>query len=269
MTRQRRGVTLVETLVIVAISVLLVLVVYKLFMSATGRGAETTEELALLGDTRLMVENMARDVAAAHVILPPANGENKDDCLTVARYASEDAGDRADLNTHNKVYPFFEEKTATTVKMNLLRVTYKFDRTKRQVTRTEEKGVLEGKPAAGSTSLTDMRTVSSFNFVLAGDPAQVKLVGRNVKEFRLSYMHYDDKGQAKLARDAAECYKTAAVALYVLAIQDQGLYERPAGRDPTRRQPKVEMATKFWSQRKLSEALYPEYFSSVDDDLRF
>lgn len=266
---RRRGVTLIETLVIVAISVLLVLVVYKLFMSATGRGAETTEELALLTDTRSLVENMARDVAAAHVILPPAGGEHMNDCLTLARYSGEDAGDRVDLNSHYKVYPFFDEKKETTVKLNLLRVTYKFDRTKRQVTRTEEKGVLEGKPAAGSTSLRDMRTISSFSFALSGDAAQVKLVGRNVKELKLSYMHYDDKGQAKLARGPEECYKTAAVALTLLAIQDQGEYARPAGRDPTRRQPKVEFATKFWSQRKLSEALYPEYFSSVDDDLRY
>ena len=37
----------------------------------------------------------------------------------------------------------------------------------------------------------------------------------------------------------------------------------------TRRTPVVEMATKMWSCRKLSEAAYPEYCSSVDEDLRF
>lgn len=269
MTRQRRGLTLIETMVVVMISVLIVLVVYKLFMSATGRGAETTEELSLLTDTRALVENLARDVAAAHVILPPSNSEDFRKSLTLARYSSEDAADRVDANSHNKVYPFFDEKNTTTVKMNLIRVIYRWDVPKRQVTRIEEKGVLEGKPAGGSTSLRDMRTISSYSFAVGGDPAQSKLVARNVVSFAISYLHYDDKGQAKLADRPEDCHKTACVGLSFKATQDQGEYARRPDRNPTRRQPTVEMATKFWSQRKLSEAIYPEYFSSVDDDLRY
>lgn len=268
--RSRRGVSLVETLVVVAIGMLLLAVVYRLLMSATKTGEETTEELKLLVDLRAMIENMSRDVAAAHIILPPSGGEDFKKSLTLCRYASEDAADRPELNKDSKVYPFFDASATTVVKMNLLRVRYVLDASKRTVTRIEEKGTLDAKPTAASgASQRDMRTLSEFTFNVDGAPTSNKIVGRLIQRFDISYLMYDDKGLPRLATAAGECSKAAAIGLNVRAVMDQGLYGREAGKTATRRQPVVELATKIWSQRKLSEAVYPEYFSSADDDLRY
>jgi hypothetical protein len=113
----------------------------------------------------------------------------------------------------------------------------------------------------------DLRLISNYTFT--GESRTEKIAVRNVTRFDLSYMHYDDKGQAKLADKPEQIYRTACVGLNLRAAQDLNLYARETGKTPSRRQPTVEIATKMWSQRKLSEAVYPEYFSSVDDDLRY
>lgn len=268
MTR-RRGMSLAETLIVIAIGVLLVVVVYKLLMSATQRGEEMNEEIKLLGDVRVLVEQLTRDVAAAHVILPP-EGDFKTN-LVLARYAAEDASDRLESNSANPVYPFFEPNSTVSLKLKLNRVKYSFDATKREVTRVEEKGVLEGKPTLPSgVTKQDLRVISEYTFTAEGPvPGASKGPAHLISRFDISYMYYDDKGLPKLAGAANEVYKTACVGLNLKAVQDQFMYAKTAGKDLTRRQPTVEIATKMWSQRKISEAMYPEYFSSVDDDLRF
>lgn len=265
--------SLAESLIVVAIGVLLVGVVYKLLMSATQRGEEMTEEVKLLVDVRSLVEHMSRDVAAAHVILPPEAGGDFKTSLTLARYAAEDASDRMESNSANPVYPFFEPNSTVPLKLKLNRVNYTFDRARREVTRLEEKGVLEGRPVL-PTGVTkqDLRVITEYTFTAesavpggAGLKGPAKLISR----FDFAYMFYDDKGQPKLAASANEVYRTSCVSLNLKATQDTNLYAREAGKTPSRRQPTVELATKFWSQRRLSEIMYPEYFSSADDDLRF
>lgn len=271
MMRTRRGMSLAETMVVILVGLLLVAVVYKLLMSATQRGEEMTEEVKLLVDVRALLEHMSRDVAAAHVILPPEGGGEIGKTLTLARYAAEDAQDRLESNTQNPVYPFFEANSTVPLKLKLNRVKYAFDLGKREVTRTEEKGVLEGKPTlpAGVTR-QDQRVITEYTFTVeSAVTGAIKGPSKNIARFDISYMYYDDKGQAKLATNASEVYKTACIGLNLKATQDQNLYARESGKTPSRRQPTVEMATKFWSQRKLSEVMYPEYFSSTDDDLRF
>ena len=261
--------TLAETLLVVAIGVLLITVAYKLLISATQRGEEMTEEVKLLVDVRSLIEHMSRDVAAAHVILP-SEGDFKTN-LTLARYVAEDASDRMESNSANPVYPFFEPNSTVSLKLKLDRVKYTFDATKREVTRVEEKGTLEGKPALPSgVTRQDLRVISEYTFnVESVVPSTQKGPAHLISKFDLAYMYYDDKGQPKLATAANELYKTACVALTLKAIQDTALYAHEAGKSASRRQPTVEISTKMWSQRKISEAMYPEYFSSVDDDLRF
>ena len=269
MTRRRNGVSLAESLVVVAIAVLLVAVCYKLLMSATQRGEELTEEVKLLVDVRTLVEHMTRDIAAAHVLLPPEAGDFRTN-LTLARYATEDASDRVESNKDNAVYPFYDKDATMGVKYKLNRVKYTFDATKREVTRIEEKGTLDGKPVIPSGgSSKDMR-INDYNFTVeSAVTSAMKGPAKNIARFDISYLYYDDKGQAKIATQASDIVRCACVGLNLKAIQDQALYAREAGKAASRRQPTVEIATKFWSQRKLSEIMYPEYFSSVDDDYRF
>lgn len=266
---RRRGFSLSETLIVIAIGVLLLITAYKLLSSATQRGEELTEEVKLLVDVRSLVEHMTRDVAAAHVILPP-EGDFKTN-LTLARYAVEDAQDRLESNAENKVYPFFEPNSTASLKLKLNRVKYTFDAAKREVTRLEEKGVLEGKPELPSgVTRQDLRVISNYTFTAEGVvPGLNKAPARLISKFDIAYMYYDDKGQPKLATAANELTKTACIGLTLKAIQDTNLYAREAGKAATRRQPTVEISTKMWTQRKISEAMYPEYFSSADDDLRF
>lgn len=265
---RRRGFTLSETLIVVAIGVLLLTTAYKLLSSATQRGEELTEEVKLLVDVRALVEHMTRDVSAAHVILP-SEGDFKTN-LTLARYAVEDAQDRLESNSGNPVFPFFEPNSTASLKLKLNRVKYTFDATKREVTRLEEKGVLEGKPTLPSgQTRQDMRVISEYTFAAEGVVPGSKVPARLISKFDIAYMFYDDKGQPKLATAANELTKTACVGLTLKAVQDTNLYAREAGKAATRRQPTVEISTKMWTQRKISEAMYPEYFSSADDDLRF
>ena len=267
----RRGTTLVETMVVVLIAVLLFTALYKLLMGGIRTGEEMTEEVALLVDVRAMVEHMTRDVAAAHVILPPESGDMKN-TLTLARYASEDASDRMDANKQNKVYPFMEVTSTTTVKLNCNRVKYTWDKDKKELSRVEEAGMLDGKPGTNSGGQRDLKSISDYSFTADHViPSPLKGPAHHITQFELSYMFYDDKdkGNAKLVGAPGDLFRTACVGLALTATQDTGLYARADGKTPSRRLPQIVLMTKFWSQRKLSEVMYPEYFSSADDDLRF
>jgi hypothetical protein len=263
-------VSLAETLVVVAISSVLLVVVYKLLMSGLGRGDEMTEEHKLMVDVRALFELLSRDVSAAHVILPSEGGEEAFKTnLTLARSSSEDTVAQLTANRDNAAFPFFGKLTeATVVKTPCRRVRYLLDSTKREVRRVEEGGMLEAQGKSGASAGNDFRLLTDYAFK---DPTAVsdRIIARNVLTFGLSYLEYDAKGQAKLVTKSADVRRTACVGISFKAAQTAGLYAREAGKTPSRRQPYVEMATKFWTTRRLSEIAYPEYFSSTDEDLRY
>lgn len=263
----RGGTNLTELLLVVIIGVVLLAAVYKLLISGIIRGEETTEEMKLLVDVRGLLELMSRDISSAHVFLKPSSGDAKSN-VAVARYAGEDASDRPKLNTHYATYPFFNDpdKGGTVIKLALNRVQYLFDPDKHQISRVEESGTLQCEPSdPGSSPEADVRLLSKFGFTMSKELSN-RVLARNVALFRADYLDYDGKGQARLTSDVP---RAACVGISLQAVQRSGVYDRPAGKPITRRQPMVEIATKFWTMRKLSEVRYPEYFSSADDDLRF
>jgi len=268
--KSRRGLSLAETMVVVAISAMLMVVVYRLLMSGLGRGDEMTEEHKLMVDVRSLFEVLSRDVSAAHVILPSEGGDDANKTnLTLARSSSEDTTAQLAENKDNAAFPFFGELTkATVVKTPCRRVRYLYDPAKREVSRIEENGVLKGQGKSGAAAGNDFRLVSEYSFDLKEEVSK-RILARNVVTFQLAYLDYDAKGQAKLVTKSAEIFRTACVGLSFKSAQASGLYAREANKPATRRQPVVEMATKFWTARRLSEIAYPEYFSSTDEDLRY
>lgn len=266
---RRRGTSLVETLIAVVLVLMIVFVVYQLLRSGVTRGDEMTEDVKLMVGVRAVMENMARDVAAAHVVLVPtdASGGKVDfkSNLALARYASEDASGRIQANSQNPVYPFFDVggNAGAAVKLDCLRVRYLFDPKARTVTRIEEKGALTGKMSGA-----DQTVISEYSFAPEGD-AQSRPVATDVTGFEMTYVGYDRKGQPELVKDENKLHQAACVALVFHAAHDTGVYARNPGEQATRRLPRVDMATKFWVARRVSDVVYPEYTSSADEDLRY
>jgi type II secretory pathway pseudopilin PulG len=265
--RARRATTLVETLVVVLIVVALLAIVYKLFLSGLIRGEEMVEEMNLLAGIRPLLENMSRDVATAHVILPPPpdSSDGFAATLTVARYAGDDATGRVAENSHNPVYPYFDSAAPTTVKLSALRVRYVFDRARGTLSRIEERGVL-----TGQVGDREMSRVAQYSFAASGPTSPRPLPpATGVESFELEYMRYDDKGKPTLITRPEDVHLGACVGVRIVALHATGPYARKPGEAATRRQPRLEMATKFWTARRLSDAVYPEYVSSADEDLEY
>jgi hypothetical protein len=270
MRRGGNAFSLAETAVAAALSAVLLMAVYRLLISGVERGEEMTEEHRLMSDVRGLFENMSLDIASAHVILPVPGGEDAwRTSLALARYAGEDVGVRLEANRGNPDYPFFGDPTIpTVVRLPSRRVRYLLDPFRKEISRVEEYGMLEGHGSYGASAVGDFRLVGEYEFRPEGErPGRV--MARNVQKFDLFYLDYDDRGQPRLVTTASDLHRAACVGVHIVAAQVSGLYAWKAGRPASRRQPVVEMATKFWIARRLSEAAYPEYFSSVDEDLSY
>lgn len=259
--RRPRAFTLTETLVVFLLAVLVFGSLYLILTRSSTSYEEASEETQLLVGVRALLEHVARDVAAGHTL------EGTDDftrTLVVVRYRPDDPARRLDVNPE-AVYPFSDpdQPTAPT-KLPSVRVTYARGQQPGQIVRDEHTGVLESRSTAQRT-----QQISSERFTGA-QLKESRVVATSVARFELTYLYFDeeDKLRPKVA-GKDQVRKAACVAVHLLAAKQTGLYRDAPGAPRSRRKPQVEIATKFWLMRRLSELVHPEYFSSVDDSKRF
>ena len=132
----KRGVTLIESLLMTAVAVGLMIVAYGMMKKSNALMDSTGHSIDLQVGVRNLLENMVRDVGACHLVLQPQGDASK--TLMLIKYASDEVQPRLDKNP-DKAFPFVSSAGQTTQqKLDCLRVTYSWDAQKRTVKRKEE-----------------------------------------------------------------------------------------------------------------------------------
>jgi hypothetical protein len=258
----RRGMSVAEVMVATIIGVLLLVVVYNILNSGMIRGDELTEEHRLLVDMRGVIDNMGRDVANAHLVLPPPARQDLRHVLTLGCYTKGEMTTRLAGNRAQN-FPFSEPTGSTTnIENTLTRIIYSLDAEKQTITRSEQEGRVIGSNEGRGERLT------KYEWAAGSSPAKERRLAGNVTKFDLSYFGYESTGPMLYTTDGA-LPRTICVGLAITGEFSKGAYARRSGVNVTRRLPKVEIVTKFWPARRQSDAVYPEYTSSADDDLRY
>lgn len=231
--------------------------VYSLLTRSVALTDETTRSLELQTGARNLLENLVEDVNSAHVFMEPPGSTTAS--VAILKYLSPDAKDRPKLNPR-PTFPFAETEGQTADVQPVLRTTYTFDEAKKEVTRVVEKATL---------SSADEETSRGFLTKLElKDTSKVyeKVVATSVAQFSVTHCGYTTSGEPVPVEELSEpkYQKTSFLLVRFKTVFDEGLYSTG-----TRRTPTVELATKIWSYKRLSDQVYREYFSSADEDARY
>lgn len=251
------GFSLTEALLFAVLALLVFGAVYHVLMRSVSMTDETTRSLELQTGARNLLENLVADVNSAHLFLDPPDSTTSSLCII--KYQTPDAQDRVKLNTRAG-YPFQEADADTEDLIEALKTTYRFLPDTKEVVRVVEKGQLASIDEDGSRGL-----FTKFEFRNA-EKTYEKVLATSVASFRLTHVGYNPQGAPIPVEQLPKpCYpKTVFLLVRLRTVFDEGLYAGGARRTPT-----VDIATKIWSYKRLSDVMYGQYFSSADEDARF
>ena len=235
-------------MIVVVIASLIFVVLWRLLSTGLRRSAETTDEVEFVSGARAVMQNLTRDVNAAQTFLAPSGADER---LVVFRNPKQlDLKARLTANQTEKTYPLTLSKDNVVHKFPGLRVIYRYDPQTRAVSREESAGTLE-------IHHSDLQTVSELKF--EGDASSPRTLMSRVQAFDTYFVAYDEKGQLKKV-ETGDIPKASSVAVALKA-------ETPE--QSGRRTIELDLVTKVWINRRIQEVMYPEYFSSSDDDVTF
>jgi hypothetical protein len=253
---RRNAFTLVETMVAIIVGVMIGLACQTLVSRADRLYDATRRQIELGTDVRALVETALKDVASAQQVLSASAEE-----LVLVRAADAGVQERLRTNaTHDaeRAWAFpFGAGAGTTQRYPGLKVTYRFDRARRQVSRNEERGEMVAKSGSETPA-----TLVEFGFEAAPGGAGDKVLCSAVKECAFKLLGYDDKG-ALSPLDAARPTAATVVLLDVHARYDEGLYADAKDRPV----PDARLVVPLWLAKRRADAVLPEWFSSTDEDL--
>lgn len=232
----RRGITLAEASIAMAIALVLGMVCQDLLVRASRLFASAQQHVELGNSSRALVENLVRDVAAAQQFLAAEASE-----LALVRAADEDVRERLKLNA-DWAYPFIQGENGTVQKQPGIRVRYMYDAARHTVTRRAERGVLVCRAAAGE--------LDGFDFNPDDEPADERVLASAIAAFTVRLLGRNAERELVVAKAGGLPAHRAALAL----VNFVGT-------------PRVAMCVPLWSVKRRSDAVYPEYFSSTDEDL--
>lgn len=267
--RPTRGMTILELLIALALAVLLGSALWTFFSSSLTRSGEAQEELALVQEAQTLFRRMSRDINGAYVFLPPFSGENLETTLSLWTFDRWDIPARLGTNLGSggsREYPHARRsgEVASESKMLGTFVRYQYDPQKRTVSRSESPQCT----LILRTSPENPYKYGRYSIQRSRPHGPFRVMARHVGRFEMAYVGYNRKGGMKLF-ESDQRHRASLLGLSYAAAMDEGLYATSASGNRSRRLPQVEVATKFWIMRKLKEREYPEYFSSIDDDLRY
>lgn len=247
-----------EALLFGFLGVVILGVAYFLLTRSVSLTDATSRSIELQVGVRNLMENLVNDVNGAHLFLDPAP-KPAESTLVVARYKERTAVGRLAANPR-PAYPFLEtgDQESSQV-LPVLRATYSFDEARGTVSRKLEEGTLTALPGDD-----DPGRLAAWTFHAERTLAD-KVLARSVEEFTLSRIGYDRDGKPAAIETLSEPLqaRTACVVVKLRSLFREGAY------GDGRRAPEVVLLTKVWSYRRLYDRVYKEYFSSVDEDLRY
>ncbi len=272
----RTGWTLTEALLFSALAVLMGLFLMHMYRRGVTVTDETMKALGLQKDVRYLVELIQRDMASAFRVLRPEDGDPSRN-LVLVKYASEGVDKRFELNAAGgelrKDFPFGRETEVVEIRVDAVRVSYSYDESKQQVTRSEDEGVFIFKGTDSNPLLA-----TEYDFFRQNTRMDNVVIASHVKEFEIRYFGYERvpaaKGQLRAIADLEFCasmpedYKFANTAVITLRLRskyEEGVYEE-GGRHHA---PEFVFFGKFWSYPRMRDEIYREYFSSMDENLYY
>lgn len=268
----RRGLNLIETLLVSVIALVMLIVIYRMLTRGMELADSSSRAIALQQGARNLVENMVRDVNACHMF-----ADAYEDRFTVLKYQYDNPELNAaeNLSRGNLTWPFFTSNAITQSRLPVYKCAYKYFSDRKVVMRKIRKGVLISKTAAAGAVGENLLRYVDFAFedqgAPRGEPDEGRIVAKNVKKFKLTFFGYDDEGDGQLKEAASltartlerKIGKVCMVLLNFQAVFDEGLYK------DTLKQPEIELMTKIWSYKGINDHIYKEYFSSQDVDTRY
>ena len=272
MQGKRRGLTLIEVLIFTALGLMIGRVAVGLYTRGVTVSDETTRAISVQKDVRAIVELIRSDINRAFLFGDQGDPARQIHLVLYAFVEEDTATNRLALNSSRRDYPFWRADSAVENKVKCERIQYKYDMAAQKVERLNQKGELVFK-----ADDTKRHLATSFTFTGEGDEKS-KAIGTNIKSFDLRYFGYErsrDHGPGILKvvtdlqhldgySDEFKVSMTSCVLLRVRAAFLEGVYARSDHNAPD-----TEILTKMWSNTKLRDEIYHEYFSTLDWDMRF
>jgi len=274
----RRAFSWMEAMIFMALAILIGAVASELYVKGVSLSDETHKSVMIQQDIRAVVENITRDMNGAYWVLNSAKGYEHS--LILIKYGSANTEERLGLNIASNEqrfdYPFSRSGEEIKNYIDAYKVTYEYEENEQLVYRTEEKGVFTiGSQANQSSVATEYSFAATDNEGLMDK----QVIAENVKQFDLHYFGYetdpqDARGALKevwdlkfteSASDDVKIGMTACILLRVMANFKEGLYKDGGNH----RSPETAILTKIWSNSRLRDEMYKEYFSSTDWNFQF
>ena len=274
----RKGYSLAEVMLFSALAILIAGVATNFYVKGVVLTDETQKAVMVQQDVRAVIEYIVRDMNSGYWVLNPDGGHEHN--LVIIKFASPNTEKRLIENLAGGEdhfdYPFSRAGSTVVNKIDAYQVTYEYDENETTVYRTEEKGIFNiGTNANTSTYATEyFFEAESTDGLMDRHP-----LAKNVKQFDIFYFGYermvtDARGalkevwNLKYIEDASDEVKigmTACLLLKVMANFNDGVYKDGGNH----RTPDAHIVTRVWSNQRLRDEVYNEYFSSVDWNLQF
>lgn len=274
----KKGMSLAETLLFTALAILVGSVAVTVYTRGVSVTDETQKAILVQQDIRAIVEFITRDMNAAYMVWD--TGADRNTSIRFLKYGSENTEKRIQYNIDFGLrddYPFGRPGEQTENRIDSYMVSYTYNADEQTVIRHEEKGVFELK-----TESTFGAYVTEFAWNKDETTMNNRVIAKLVKSFFVDYFGYErtpgssnDGGVLKKIMDCdhlasysdeVKVSHTACILLHVMANYDEGVYQR---KDRGHRAPELDFMTKIWSNPKIRDEMYHEYFSSMDWDTRY
>ena len=268
----KRGLTLIEVLIFTALGLMIGRVAVGLYTRGVTVSDETTRAISVQQDVRAIVELMRSDTHRAFLFGDKGDPERQIHLVLYAFVEEDTASNRLALNSSRRDYPFWRAENAVENKVKCEQIQYKYDMGSQKVERVSQKGELSFK-----ADETKRHLATSFTFTSEGEEIS-RVIGTNIKSFDIRYFGYErhrdhGPGILKLVTDLqhldgyTEAFKVSMSSCLLIRVRAaflEGVYGRADHRAPD-----TEIVTKMWSNTKLRDEIYHEYFSTLDWDMRY
>lgn len=267
------------------VAVLALFILLRLFFGSSRLFDATSRMVGSQVDVRRLVENIVKDVRGAHLILSPLSRAQweRDRKLVLFSYASSDARPRVQRNRVQEQfrdYPYIATTEGDTVQyLDVRRVTYVLEPESSEG--SQPRWACKRKEAAGFLKRTWSGARGRFSYSFEEDSSVADSVRPELKlasgleEVLLQPVAFlrDRTGKApfRLIRPGADAdIEPHQIALLALRLRlNQAARPREGEEERALREGVVELATKVWIDQKAMAIRFPEFFSSVDENLAF
>ncbi len=279
--KNRFGVSLAEMLLFTGLAVLVSGVAVEFYVRGTGVTDATQKAILVQQDIRAVVEYFTRDMNATYWVLEPPSGDRAHNVCLV-KFASANSTERLKenlLEPANRLdYPFFRDNQPVGNRIDAYLISYTYDENTHTVKRKEDKGLF-----IIATNSSAIAHAIDYTFEVH-ETLSDRVLGKNVKQFDLDYFGYErsvntshlpgllknvfDLNEVETLSDAVKMGRTACILLKVRASYEEGVYSEKY-KQRGHRAPETELVTKVWSNVRLRDEMYHEYWSSTDWNLQY